>query len=147
MTSTTLLLFVHILLAIVLLGPLLLGHLTMPPVLRRGREGLTLARYLHAVESRLAPATLLIALVGILLVEDLGLSYRDTWIWLAIVLVLVATAVGAGLIGPTERKAIEMIEAGEDASALVRRIRVLGLVNVALLVAILWLMVDKPGLG
>lgn len=143
----TFLLFTHILLAIVLLGPLFLGHFVMPPILRRGQSALPLARFFHTMESRVAPATLLILVFGILLVEDVGFSYTDTWIWLAIVLVLVATAIGGGLIGPTEKRAIHSIETGNDASPLILRIQVLGLVNVVNLAVVLWLMVEKPGLN
>ncbi|MGQ0804375.1 MAG: DUF2269 family protein [Actinomycetota bacterium] len=141
------LLYVHVLLAIVLLGPLFLGHFAMPPILRRGRDALPLARFFHTLEGRVAPATLLILVFGVLLVEDVGFSYADTWIWLAIVLVLVATALGGGLIGPAENRAIETIESGSDASGLILRIQVLGLVNVVNLAVILWLMIEKPGLG
>jgi uncharacterized membrane protein len=141
------LLFMHILLAIVLLGPLFLSHFLMPPILRRGHSALPVARFFHTLEGRVAPATLLILVFGVLLVEDVGFSYADTWIWLAIVLLLVATAIGGGLIGPTEKRAIDTIETGGDASHLILRIQLLGLVNVVNLLVILWLMVDKPGLG
>lgn len=141
---TKFLLFLHILLAIAFLGPLFLGHMAMPLALRRGREGLTLARFFHVLEARVAPATLLIAVIGVLLVEDVGFSYADTWIWLAILLVVVATAIGGGLIATTEKRAIMTIEDGGDAHPLATRIQLLGLVNVAILVTILWLMIDKP---
>lgn len=141
------LLFMHILLAIVLLGPLFLGHFVMPPILRRGPNALPLARFFHTMESRVAPATLLILVFGVLLVEDVGFSYADTWVWLAIVLVLGATAIGGGLIGPTEKRAIDTIEMGNDASQLILRIQILGLVNVVTLAVVLWLMIDKPGLN
>lgn len=142
--TTTFLLFLHIILAIVFLGPLFLGHYAMPIALRRGRDGLTLARFFHVLEARVAPATLLIAVVGVLLVEDVGFSYTDTWIWLALVLVVLATAIGGGLIAPTEKRAIATIEGGGDAHSLASRIRLLGLANVAILVVIVWLMIDKP---
>ncbi|MGH7357601.1 MAG: DUF2269 family protein [Candidatus Rokuibacteriota bacterium] len=141
---TEFLLFLHILLAILLLGPLFLGHFVMPFALRRGRDLLPLARFLHVLESRVGPATLLIAVVGILLVEDIGFGYGDLWIWLSIVLVLVATVVGGALIGPTEKAAIAAVESGASPSALIVRVQLLGLVNVAILIAILWMMIDKP---
>jgi uncharacterized membrane protein len=131
----------------VLLGPLFLGHFAMPPILRRGRSALPLARFFHALEGRVASATRLILVVGFLLVEEVGFSYGDSWIWLAIVLVLVATAIGGAMIGPPEQRAIDAIEAGDDASRLILRIQTLGLVNVVNLGVILWLMIEKPGLG
>jgi uncharacterized membrane protein len=141
---TTFLLFLHILLAIVFLGPLFLSHLAMPVALRQGRDGLAFARFFHTLEARIAPATLLIAVVGVLLVEDVGFDYSDTWIWLALVLVAVATAIGGGLIGPTEKRAIATIEQGGDARPLATRIQLLGIVNVVILIVIVWLMIDKP---
>lgn len=141
------LLFTHILLAIVLLGAAVPRPFRDAPILRRGQSALPLARFFHTKESRVAPATLLIVVFGILLVEDVGFSYTDTWVWLAIVLVLVATVIGGALIGPTEKRAIDTIETGNDASPLILRIQTLGLVNVVNLVVVLWLMIDKPGLS
>lgn len=141
---TDVLLFLHILAAIVLLGPLMLAHVVVPVILRRGREGVGLARFFHTMESRLAPATLLILLLGIALVEDLDLDYGAIWIWLAITLVIVATVIGAAGVGPAEQRAIDAIEGGNDASPWITRVQVLGLVNIVVLSVIVWLMVDKP---
>lgn len=141
---TDLLVFLHILAAIVLLGPLVLTHVVMPPLLRRGRATLSIARFFHTLESRVAPATLLILLLGILLVERLDLTYRDNWIWISIVLVLLATVIGAAGIGPAEARAIDAIENGQDARVPILRVQLLGLVNLVSLGVILWLMVDKP---
>lgn len=141
---TDVLLFSHILAGIVLLGPLMMAHVVVPAALRRGSDGLPVARFFHAMEARVAPATLVILLLGVLLVEDLDFGYGDVWIWLAIVLVVVATALGAAGIGPAEGRAISAIESGGDARSAIVTVQVLGLCNIVVLAAIVWLMVAKP---
>lgn len=143
------LLFLHILAAILLLGPLMLSHIVMPTLLRKGRETVGVAKFFNLMASKLAPATLLILLLGVGLVEklrsdDFDIGYGQTWIWLAIALLFAALINGAALIGPTEGKAIAAIEAGQPADKLITRVQILGLVNLGVMMVILWLMVDKP---
>ena len=92
---------------------------------------------------------------ALLLVTGMGLVLIGAWplttTWILVSLVLYVLAVVLGLLGytPTLRQQIRLVDSGEYGSseyrALDRRGRILGIVLAVLVVAIVFLMVVKPG--
>lgn len=92
---------------------------------------------------------------ALLLVTGIGLVLIGAWplttTWILISLVLYVLAVVMGLVGytPTLRRQIKLVDGGkyesQEYAALDRRGRILGIVLAVLVVAIVFLMVVKPG--
>lgn len=92
---------------------------------------------------------------ALLLVTGIGLVLIGAWplttTWILISLVLYVLAVVLGLVGytPTLRRQIKLVDGGkyesQEYAALDRRGRILGIVLAVLVVAIVFLMVVKPG--
>jgi uncharacterized membrane protein len=145
LTTRNVLLWVHILAALVTLGPFLLFDLVTPSLVRAGN--VPVLRSLERMTKVLGPLSSLIPLLGIVMVlQNDGYHFRQAWIIAALVGYAVIVAIGIGILGTTVTRAVERIEAGEDVSAEATRLRVFGTVNAVLIVTILWLMVAKPGL-
>jgi len=97
----------------------------------------------------LAPATIAVVGLGVWLVlREAAWSFGQTWVWLALALFAVAFVVGAAFQSRAAVRAERASERGEDAEARRQLARwVAGyLLILALLVAIAWDMVFKPGL-
>lgn len=139
------LLWLHILVAMVTIGPFFLFDVITPGLVRAGNA--PVLRLLERLTKVLGPMTLLIALAGIAMVIDNdGYHFKQGWIIGGLVLYVLLVAIGVGILGTTVTRAVERIEAGEDASAEATRLRVFGLVNMVIILTIIWLMVAKPGL-
>lgn len=139
------LLWLHILVAVVTMGPFIMFDVLSPGLVRAGN--VPVLRTFERVTKVLGPATLLIALAGVGLVADNdGYHFKQAWVTGGLVGYVVIVAIGMGVLGPTVTRAVERIEAGEDASAEAGRLRVFGVVNIVLILTIIWLMVAKPGL-
>ena len=139
------LLWLHIIVAFVTIGPFLLFDILAPGFVRAGNA--PVLRGLERLTKILGPLTSLIALAGIaLVVHSDGYHFSQGWIIGALAGYVVIVAIGIGILGTATTRAAERIEAGEDASAEARRLRVFGTVNIVVILAILWLMVAKPGL-
>lgn len=92
---------------------------------------------------------------ALLLATGIGLVLIGAWplttTWILISLVLYVLAVVLGLVGytPTLRRQIKLVDGGkyesQEYAALDRRGRILGIVLAVLVVAIVFLMVVKPG--
>lgn len=142
------LLVLHIVLAILLLGPLVSYGFVLPSLIRKGPSmGQALAT-IEKVQSPLEKATGSILVVGIILVlhSHKEYSFKDHWISASLALFVVAAGLGMGVIAPTFRKAVEKLNAGDTATAEASRLQLVMYLNFAILVAILWLMVEKPAL-
>ena len=139
------LLWVHIIVALVTIGPFLLFDIVTPGLVRAGNA--PVLRSLERMTKVLGPMTMLIALAGIALVIDNdGYHFKQGWISGGLAGYVLIVVIGMGILGPAVSRAVTRIEAGEDASAEVTRLRVFGAVNIVLILAIVWLMVAKPGL-
>ncbi|HEX8217698.1 MAG TPA: DUF2269 family protein [Chloroflexia bacterium] len=92
-------------------------------------------------------ALLLVTGIGLVLIGAWPLT--TTWILISLVLYVLAVVLGLLVYTPTLRQQIKLVDAGkhdsEEYAALDRRGRVLGIVLAVLVVAIVFLMVVKPG--
>jgi uncharacterized membrane protein len=142
------LLAVHLVLAVFAVGPLVHAATTAGRGVRRGDGAAT------ASSSRVlriySYASVLVILVGFALMSQkrrgtkLG-DIGDTWIWLSIVLWVVAVALVLGVVVPTLDRATKQIEAQDSVVALTGRIAAAGGVVGLLFVAIVVLMAYRPG--
>lgn len=142
------LLWLHILVAMVTLGPLILFDVMGPLAIRAGNVGAV--RFIHSCATRVGPLTILIALLGLVMVFRDGddiYEISDGWIIGALAIYVSMVVIGIGILGKTLDRAATRLDAGEDPSAELSRLYVFGAVNIALFATILWLMVAKPGLG
>jgi uncharacterized membrane protein len=150
-------LVLHILCAIVGFGAVLLNGLYAAQVTKhRGAEGVAIAEANHRASKVAMYFVYAVILLGFALVgmSDKLFKFGQTWVWLAIVLVIAAIGIAHGAIVPREKKIIELLreEAGGGApapdgriEALMRQVSTFGLLYAAAVVAILALMVFKPG--
>ena len=143
--------FLHVLAAMVWLGGLTALTVLGLNVLRTGERD-AFARFVasfRVVGPRvLMPAAILVLVLGIWMVLDSAAwDFEQTWIWLALVLLVVAVLVGAVFLSRAALGAQRAVDAGDDARAAeqLRRwswgIRLILL----LLVVATWAMVFKPG--
>jgi uncharacterized membrane protein len=150
-------LVLHILCAIVGFGAVMLNAVYASQVRnRRGAEGLAIAEANFRASKVAMYFVYAVILLGFALVgmSDKLFKFDQTWVWLAIVLAIVAIGLAHGAIVPREKKVIELLreEAGGGArapdgriEALMRQVSTFGLLYAAAVVAIVALMVTKPG--
>ncbi len=140
-------LVLHLLTVAFVVGPLAVAAVTSP---RHARAGRADALRDAARTTRLyALATALTVLLGSAMV-GLGRtgdawSMGQAWISASYALWVVAVALTLGLVVPGQRAAIEALEAGTDAGEPARRIALGGGLAMLAWVAIIVLMVVKPG--
>jgi uncharacterized membrane protein len=146
------LLFSHLLAAMVWLGGGLLLAATALATLRGG-DPAAVARFVRSLSvlgpALLAPAAVLTPGLGVwLTLDDTAWGFDQTWVRVAVGLVVLAIAIGAGhqsRVTLAAQRAIERDDHGEARRQLVRWARGYALV-VAVLAGIAWDMVFKPGL-
>jgi len=161
-----LLLLLHILCAIVGFGGVLLNGLyAQQAQQRKGREGVAIGQANWAVSKVAEIFIYLVFVFGVLLmlVADEPVEWSDAWVGLAILLYLIALGLSHGVLQPSVRKANALAEelattegpppgAGgpppqvAQLEALGKKIGMTAMVNDVLLLAILYLMIWKPGL-
>ncbi|HVE64802.1 MAG TPA: DUF2269 family protein [Mycobacteriales bacterium] len=142
------LLWLHILVAMVTLGPLILFDVLGPAAIRAGNVGAV--RAIHSWAGRLGPMTVLIAVIGLILVFRDGddiFKISDGWILGAVAIYVTMVVNGVAILGTTLGRAATRLEAGESTAAELSRLYLFGALNIVLFCVILWLMVAKPGLG
>jgi uncharacterized membrane protein len=156
-TGYRIVLVLHILCAIVGFGAVMLNAIYAAQVRnRRGAEGLAIAEANFRASKIAMYFVYAVILLGFALVgmSDKVWKFGQTWVWLAIVLVIAAIGIAHGAIVPREKKVIELLrdEAGGGArapdgriEALMNQVSTFGLLYAAAVVAILALMVWKPG--
>jgi uncharacterized membrane protein len=160
--SYRLVLTLHILSVVIGLGSVFLNGLYGAQAKsRRGAEGLAIAEANLKVTKVAQIFIYLIPLFGIALVfmSDDVVDFGDTWVWLSLVLYLVALGLSHGLLLPAVQRMHvlmrEMIAAGPPAGgpppqaaemeALGKRVGAVGAALDVLIVVIIGLMVFKPG--
>jgi uncharacterized membrane protein len=161
-TGYRVVLVLHILCAIVGFGAVTLNGIYAAQVRsRRGPEAVAIAEANYQASKVgmyfvYAVIVLGFALVGM---SDKAWKFGQTWVWLAIVLWVAAVGLAHGAIVPREKKVIALLREGPVAGggpgaasasdgqveALMRQVSLFGLLYVAAVVAILCLMVWKPG--
>lgn len=146
------LLFGHVVAAMVWLGGGVMLAATAVVTLRGG-DSPALARFVQNLgvigPAVLAPAAVLTPALGVwLTLDDAAWGFDQTWVQVAVGLVVLAVAVGAGhqsRVTLNAQRAIERDDHAEARRQLVRWARGYAVV-VALLAGIAWDMVFKPGL-
>lgn len=144
------LLTLHILFAIVIIGWLAMQSMIVPGLIRQGPENAAAVRASAAVSKKLGPASSVVFLLGIWLGlrdGDGPIDMGDPWLSASMGLFVVTAVLGGAIGGKAEMKAAEKLTAGQPALEEAKRLSIVGTVNMVLLVAIVYLMVDKPGLA
>jgi uncharacterized membrane protein len=142
--------FLHVVLTIIAIGftssfGLILGRAKKAGDVREMRFALQVVQAMSAVSTG---CFVLLVLVGAVLVQVAGLSYRAVWIHGSIGLFLVALALGSFVMKPTLARRIAILETrgldDPEFVALGKRSAQLGGVLGLLGLAIVWMMVAKP---
>jgi uncharacterized membrane protein len=144
-----LLLFLHIAAAIIIVGSLIFMDMVVPGMVRGGADNLPTMRKLHKLSGVFGPASGLVFLLGLALVlrqKGDGADFDDTWVSLSMLLFIVAAVIGSVLGAKTLRSGIDKLESGQSADAEAGRLSMFGGINVLVVLVIVWLMVDKPGI-
>lgn len=143
-----LLLTLHLLFAVFAVGPLVHAATTASRGVRRGDATATASA--SRVLRIYAYASVLVVLVGFGLMSQkrrgqrLG-EFGDTWVWLSLVLWAVAVALVLGVIVPTLDRATRTIGEQGSVVALTPRVAAAGGVVGLIFLAVIVLMVYRPG--
>ncbi|HEX5631533.1 MAG TPA: DUF2269 family protein [Acidimicrobiia bacterium] len=108
---------------------------------------LGLARDMRFAGDRVfGPASLLALVFGIwMVVESPAIGWGDTWIVIGLAGIVISGAIGGAFFAPKSKALVARLEAGEDASALMRTIGKVSLVDMTILLIVVWAMVTRPG--
>ena len=142
------LLALHVLFAIFAIGPLVGAVTTAGRGIRQGDGAATAAA---ARTTRVyAYASLLVVILGFGLMSTKRhgktiADFGDTWIWLSVVLWLLAVALTLAVVVPTLDKVTELIGRQESVVSLTARVSAAGGVVAVLFAVIVFLMVYRPG--
>jgi uncharacterized membrane protein len=152
MTIYELLLFVHIMAAIVWVGGAVASQITAVRVMKAGDAArkATLAGELEWMGTRVfTPASGILFLFGIFLVLNGNWSWGEPWIGGGITIWLVSTVLGIAFFGPELGRIQKLTDAeGADSPAVMTRVDRLLLVSrveLGLLILAVFLMSTKPG--
>ncbi|OAA24239.1 putative integral membrane protein (DUF2269) [Frankia sp. EI5c] len=147
--SYGLVLTLHVLSAVLLVGPLCVTTAAAPRLVLAGPAGLPRLRAAARSTRYYPPATVLVALFGLVILREgsFGSVRRisDPWLTASITLWLVAVAVSLAVVSPRLRRAIEEIEGGGDAHRHLPLITIGAATAVTCWVLVIVLMVVKPG--
>ena len=98
----------------------------------------------------LIPSALLVAVFGVLLVNEVGYDFGDTWIILGLAGFLASAVTGAGFLGPEagriSKLGAERDPADPEIQARIRRVLLVSRIELLILVLVILDMVVKPGL-
>ena len=144
--TRNLVLWLHIGVALVSLGPLLLFDMLVPATVRAGNT--PVVRWLSRRVRVLGRVTVLVALLGIVLVvrdDNDPYTFSEGWISASLALYILVAINAVAVLDPTVARAADRLEAGQSADAEANRLRLFGALNIVGVLLILWLMVAKPG--
>ena len=152
MTTYELLLFLHILMAIVWVGGGATMQMMASRVMRTGDEGRKMAM-LQDIEwvgtHVYTPAAGLLLVLGIFLVLDGNWSFGDAWVSAGIAIWLVSFVTGAAFLGPEISRIGNLMSAegsgSQTVSARIDRLLLVARLDLLLLVAAVFVMAVKPG--
>ena len=148
--SYELLLVIHLITIVVGIGGVMLNGVYGAQAKQAGPNGgNAIVRANYAVSGVAEWFIYAIPVTGILMVldEDYPWDFSDTWVWLSIVLYVVAVANSHMNLKPSARRMIELTAGPPtpEVEAVGKRLGVAGMVNDLLAVALIVLMVWKPG--
>lgn len=142
------LLALHLLFAIFAIGPLVGAVTTASRGIRQGDGAATASA---ARTSRIyAYASVLVVILGFGLMSSKRhgktiAEFSDTWIWLSVLLWVLAMALTLGVIVPTLEKVTERIGRQESVVSLTARVAAAGAIVGLIFAGIVFLMVYRPG--
>ncbi|MDX6212983.1 MAG: hypothetical protein QOF82_2070 [Frankiales bacterium] len=141
----TFVLWLHVLAAIFVIGPLTVAMSAAPATIKQGVEGLPLLRWFHRTTRVYGLATLAVIATGAWIVPlDKNVSFATGWLSAAMAMFIVAVLLV--LFSAREQgKAVKSIEAGNDAAVEAGRMSAVAGITGLLWVGILLLMVFQPG--
>ena len=150
MTLYELLLFVHIVAAMVWVGGGILLTILAVRVDRSEDMGFRLrfSRASAVIGPVAGTAAIVVLAMGVaMVVQNDAWSLSQTWIWLALVLFAISAFVGGGYFGRAGKRIDAALEANdvERANLLTRQMRRVSTVDLTVLLVVVWLMVAKPG--
>jgi len=147
------LLTIHVLAAVIWVGGGTAMHILGRRVLKRGdgKEIYEFSKEINTVSLRLyAPMSLILLVAGILLVDEAGYEFSQTWITLGFVGWAISFFVGILYYGPQDKKLQALVAAeGPTADGVVANVRQALMVNQVELLILFLVIVDmttKPGL-
>ena len=98
----------------------------------------------------LTPAAILVIVFGVLLVDEAGYEFSQTWVTLGFVAFGLSLVLGAGFLGPESGRIAKLAgERGADDPEVmprIRRILWLSRLELVILIGAIFVMVTKPGL-
>ena len=141
----TFVLWLHVLAAIFVIGPLTVAMSAAPRAIKAGAESLPLLRWFHRTTRYYGLGALLVFGTGAWVVPlDKHVSFDTAWLSAAMAMFIVAFLLV--LFSAREQsKAVKMLEAGNDAAVEAGRMSAVAGFTALLWVAILVLMVFHPG--
>jgi hypothetical protein len=142
------LLALHLLFAVFAVGPLVHAATTAARGVRHGDAAAT--AYSARVARIYAGASVLVILIGFGLMSvkrhgETVAKFSETWIWVSVLLWVLAVALVMAVLVPTLNKATELIGKQESAAALTGRVAAAGGVVGIVFAVIVFLMVYRPG--
>jgi uncharacterized membrane protein len=147
------LLTIHVLAAVIWLGGGIAMHILGRRVLKRNdpQEIYKFSAEVNIIGMRLyAPTSLVLLVAGILLVNEAGYEFSQTWITLGFLGWIFSFLVGIGYYGPQDKKLQALVTAdGPTAPGVVANVRQALMVNsieILILVLVVIDMTTKPGL-
>lgn len=152
MTAYELLLFAHLLFVVTWVGTDICVQVLSFRALRAGPERtIDFAADVEWLGTRLlVPASLLVVVFGVLLVNEAGYDFGQTWITLGFIAFGLSFLAGAGYLGPESGRisklAAERGAEDSDVQARIRRVLLVSRVELLILILVILDMVVKPGL-
>ncbi|CAI7979357.1 MULTISPECIES: hypothetical protein [unclassified Parafrankia] len=147
--SFGLFLTLHVLSAVLLVGPLCVTTAAAPGLVRTGPAGLPRMRAAVRTTRYYPPATVLIVLFGLVIVRQGSFGsvrgFGDPWLAASIVLWLAAVSITMTVVARNLQKAVHEIERGGDARRQLPMITIGAAAAVTCWVVVIALMVVKPG--
>ena len=147
------LLTIHVLAAVIWVGGGITIHVLGRRVLKRGddQEVYEFSKEINTVAMRLyAPTSLILLVAGILLVNEAGYEFSQTWITLAFIGWAFSFVVGIGYYGPQDKKLQALVAAdGPTSPGVAANVRQALMVNSFELLILTLVVIDmttKPGL-
>lgn len=140
----TFVLFLHIVAAVFIIGPLTVAAAASPRAIESGAEGLSLLRWLNRTTRFYGFASVLVFLLGLALVRG-DYSFSETWLTISMTLFIVALALLFLLVERDQRRAISRLEQDKEATIKAGRITGVTAFVGGLWLVILLLMVFQPG--
>ncbi len=142
--------YVHILCAIVAVGFNTSYGIWLGLARREPKAYGFVLRGIHFMDTYVAnPCYVGLGVTGPLMVWLAGYSWKETWIWLALALLLLASALGLGVFTPLVARQRRLLDErgpqDPEFQALLKRGGALGGLMALVVLAILFLMVFKPG--